>query len=129
MDGVDLRPATRYLSDVGARVSDGQLAAVTPCGGSRGAALRDPIGGCAGAFAAAAAKNVGERTSTPPAPDGNRLSATWRSDIPPKLETLGSAWAEPAAWEGMTRVGGIDLPGAVAGLIALHEVVLHGWDL
>jgi uncharacterized protein (TIGR03086 family) len=45
------------------------------------------------------------------------------------LEGLGSAWVDPAAWEGSTQVGGVDLPGAVGGLIALHEVVLHGWDL
>ena len=29
----------------------------------------------------------------------------------------------------MTRAGGVDLPGEVAGLVALDEVVLHGWDL
>jgi hypothetical protein len=27
------------------------------------------------------------------------------------------------------RSGGVTLPGHVAGHIALHEVVLHGWDL
>jgi uncharacterized protein (TIGR03086 family) len=29
----------------------------------------------------------------------------------------------------MTRVGGADLPGGVAGLVALDEVVVHGWDV
>jgi uncharacterized protein (TIGR03086 family) len=29
----------------------------------------------------------------------------------------------------MTAAGGIDLPGEVAGLVALDELVLHGWDL
>ncbi len=29
----------------------------------------------------------------------------------------------------MTRVGGIDLSGAVAGSVALGEVVIHGWDI
>ena len=29
----------------------------------------------------------------------------------------------------MTRAGGIDLPGEVAGLVALDEVVIHGWDV
>jgi uncharacterized protein (TIGR03086 family) len=29
----------------------------------------------------------------------------------------------------MTRAGGIDLPGEVAGLVALDELVLHGWDV
>jgi uncharacterized protein (TIGR03086 family) len=29
----------------------------------------------------------------------------------------------------MTQAGGIDLPGEVAGLVALDEVVVHGWDV
>ena len=29
----------------------------------------------------------------------------------------------------MTEAGGIDLPGEIAGVIALNEVVVHGWDL
>ena len=42
---------------------------------------------------------------------------------------LAQAWTDPAAWEGMTQVGGVTLPGAIAGQIALDEVVLHAWDL
>jgi hypothetical protein len=29
----------------------------------------------------------------------------------------------------MTEVGGNTLPGEVTGVVALDEVVLHGWDL
>jgi uncharacterized protein (TIGR03086 family) len=29
----------------------------------------------------------------------------------------------------MTMAGGVDLPGDIAGLVALDEVVVHGWDL
>jgi uncharacterized protein (TIGR03086 family) len=29
----------------------------------------------------------------------------------------------------MTRAGGVDLPGAVAGAVAADELVIHGWDL
>jgi uncharacterized protein (TIGR03086 family) len=29
----------------------------------------------------------------------------------------------------MTRVGGVDLPGEVAAVVALDELVVHGWDL
>ena len=48
---------------------------------------------------------------------------------PQRLADLARAWQEPAAWEGMTRAGGVDFPGEVGGLIALAEVVLHGWDV
>jgi uncharacterized protein (TIGR03086 family) len=68
-------------------------------------------------------------TSTPPAPDGARLSAGWRVDIPNHVAALAQAWTDPAAWEGTTQVGGVSLPGEVAGQIALNEIVLHAWDL
>jgi uncharacterized protein (TIGR03086 family) len=29
----------------------------------------------------------------------------------------------------MTRAGGVDLPGDVAGLVAVNELVIHGWDV
>jgi uncharacterized protein (TIGR03086 family) len=29
----------------------------------------------------------------------------------------------------MTKAGGVDLPGEVAGLVALDEIVVHGWDV
>ncbi|MEU3335814.1 TIGR03086 family metal-binding protein [Streptomyces sp. NPDC002144] len=37
--------------------------------------------------------------------------------------------ARPAAGTGMTRAGGVDLPGAVAAAVAVDELVIHGWDL
>lgn len=30
---------------------------------------------------------------------------------------------------GTTRVGGVDLPAEVAGVVALDEVIVHGWDI
>jgi hypothetical protein len=29
----------------------------------------------------------------------------------------------------MTRAGGVDLPGDVAGQVAVNELVIHGWDV
>ncbi|HEV8298304.1 MAG TPA: TIGR03086 family metal-binding protein [Acidimicrobiales bacterium] len=29
----------------------------------------------------------------------------------------------------MTMAGGVELPGEVAGVVALDEVVIHGWDV
>jgi uncharacterized protein (TIGR03086 family) len=45
------------------------------------------------------------------------------------LDALADAWSKPSAWEGMTEAGGVTMPGEVTGLVALDEVVLHGWDL
>jgi uncharacterized protein (TIGR03086 family) len=126
---LDLGPAAGCLADLLGHVDEERLAAPTPCGGLSVAGVLDHVDGLARAFAAAAAKDLGPMTATPPVPDGRRLSAGWREEIPPRLAALASAWTRPAAWQGMTQVGGVDLPGEIAGRIALNEVVLHGWDL
>ena len=125
---VDLTPAARRLSELVRRIDDDQLGAPTPSG-IPVADMLDHIGVVAVAFAAAAAKDLGSVTATRPAPDGERLGTAWRAEIPRALTALAQAWTDPAAWEGMTQVGGATLPGEVVGQIALDEVVLHAWDL
>jgi uncharacterized protein (TIGR03086 family) len=127
-DMVDLAPAANELAALLGRIDDDQLSAPTPCDIPL-AALLDHVGGLAQAFAAAAAKSLGPMTSTPPAPDASRLDVDWRKTFPRHLDALAEAWHDPAAWQGMTQVGGVTLPGEVAGQIALNEVVLHGWDV
>jgi len=56
------------------------------------------------------------------------LIAGWRLEIPELLAGLAEAWSSPDAWEGMTVVAGVDLPGEQAGLFALDEIVMHGWE-
>lgn len=79
---------------------------------------------------AAAAKDLGEWTDTSPDDTGwPDLEDGWRDTLRQRLPALVEAWRSPEAWDGMTRAGGVDLPGEVAGLVALNELVLHGWDL
>jgi uncharacterized protein (TIGR03086 family) len=42
---------------------------------------------------------------------------------------MAEAWSDPDAWTGMTAAGGVALPAEVAGVVALDELVIHGWDL
>src|SRR5262249_23357107 len=65
----------------------------------------------------------------PPAPSAANLEPGWRERMASDLDVLAAAWAEPSAWEGMTTAGGIDMPSAVAGLVVLDELIVHGWDL
>ncbi len=125
---VELTAAARRLSELVRHIDDDQLGAPTPSGIAV-AGMLDHVGGLAVAFAAAAAKDLGSVTATPPAPDGDRLATAWRTQIPRALTALAQAWTDPAAWEGMTQVGGVTLAGEIAGQVALDEVVLHGWDL
>ena len=39
------------------------------------------------------------------------------------------AWREPSAWEGLTEVAGVRMPAPQMAVVALDELVLHGWDL
>src|SRR5919112_221582 len=45
------------------------------------------------------------------------------------LVGLAAAWRQTGAWEGMTTIAGLQLPGSAVGLIGLNEVLVHGWDV
>jgi uncharacterized protein (TIGR03086 family) len=126
---IDLRPAAERLGALVARIPDEELGAPTPCPDYRLGDLLDHVGGLAVAFTAAATKAVGEAGDQGPSGDASRLGADWRNRIPADLAGLAAAWQDPAAWDGMTKAGGVDLPSEVAGLVALDELVVHAWDL
>ena len=126
---VDLEPAARRLADLVGGVPDELLDAPTPCPAYTLGDLLDHVGGAALAFTGAAVKDTGDVTSHAPSGDASRLSDDWRTRIPRDLLALAAAWRDPDAWTGMTKAGGVELPGEVAGLVALDELVIHGWDI
>jgi uncharacterized protein (TIGR03086 family) len=125
---LDLTPATEMLTKLVADIGDDQLGAPTPCRGTTVADLLDHVDGLSVAFAGAAAKDAATGDQAP-TPDGSRLGPDWRERISDRLARLASAWQDETAWTGMTRAGGVDLPGEVAGFVAINEIVVHGWDL
>lgn len=129
MDHTDLGSAADRITKLLAHVGDDQLDAPTPCPDYRVGDLIEHIGGLAPAFANAASKGGGPMAELSGSGDSTRLAADWRDQIPAALSRLAASWRDPSAWNGMTRVGGIDLPGEIAGAVALDELVLHGWDL
>src|SRR5580658_7545614 len=124
----ELTPATQAMALLVADIGDDQLAAPTPCPGATVADLLDHVGGLCLAFTGAAVKDPATGSQAPSA-DGSRLDPDWRTRIPERLDRLAAAWQDDGAWAGMTRAGGVDLPGEVAGRVAANEVVVHGWDL
>lgn len=127
-DLTDLGPATRQLAELLANVADEQLTAPTPCAAYTLGDLIDHVGGLALAFTAAAAKDF-SLTGAGPSGDAARLPDDWRTTIPARLTTLAEAWRDPAAWAGMTQAGGVQLPGPIAGNVAINELVVHSWDI
>ncbi|MFJ1810811.1 MULTISPECIES: TIGR03086 family metal-binding protein [unclassified Streptomyces] len=126
---LDLGPQARIIARLAEGVRDEQLADGTPC---PGCAVRNLLGhliGLSVAFRDAGRKDLGAHTDTAPDAAEPDIGPGWREELPTALDALAEAWRDPAAWTGMTRAGGIDLPGAVAAAVAADELVIHGWDL
>jgi uncharacterized protein (TIGR03086 family) len=125
---IDLKPAADRMAALLSLVSEDQFDRPTPCPDARVGDLIDHIGAFTRGFTAVAQKDVDGR-QRPGKPDAANLEAGWRDELTQGLATLVEAWRDPAAWDGMTSAGGIALPGDVAGLVALDELVVHGWDI
>jgi uncharacterized protein (TIGR03086 family) len=126
---LDLRPAADEVARLLDGVADDRLADPTPSDCDV-ATLLDHLMGLTLAFTWAAEKSAAEHRPTGPGrSSAEALDPNWRSVLPGRLEDLVDAWRQPAAWEGMTEAGGVPLPGEVAAVVALDEIVLHGWDL
>lgn len=126
---LDLEPAARRITAQLDAVDDAALGAATPCPGVTVGALLAHVEGLAVAFRDAARKDLGATTDNAPSVESGVLEPGWRTTLPAALDEMVAAWRSPDAWEGMTRAGSVDLPGQVAGMVALNELVLHGWDL
>lgn len=127
---VDFHHAARDTGAVITAIRDDQLNWPTPSPDYTVGDLLDHMDGLSLEFRLAALKRAlppgaGE---APPADSGN-LAAGWRERIPNQLTALAGAWADPAAWDGETVAGRVPLPAPEAGMFALDEIVVHGWDL
>ncbi len=144
---LDLGPPARQVITLLEGVRDEQLSAPTPCTDYTVGDLLDHVMGLTAEFRQAADKTPRDEgtdgdtgvdgaartdeagTTGPGRPSAATLHARWRSLLPDQLRNLASAWEDPTAWEGQTVAGGLAMPAEVAGLVALDELVLHGWDL
>ena len=125
---IDLAPTTERTSAVVAAVRDDQLDAITPMDQPVRVVVHHLIG-LAQAFCDAAGKQTGPSVSTPPSPQDGPLPEGWRDEVQQRLREMADAWGSSEAWSGMTMAGGVELPGEICGLVALDEVLLHGWDV
>ena len=124
---LDLAPPAAEIARLLDGVRDDQLDAITPSV-TPVAGLLDHLMGLALAFRVAAEKGP-DLAPNGPEPSANQLDPAWRIELPERLDALAAAWRDPAAWEGMTAVGGVTMPGGDAASVAVDELVLHGWDL
>jgi uncharacterized protein (TIGR03086 family) len=125
----NLEPASRALQTLLRGVTDDQLTCPTPCERWTVGDLLDHLMGLTVAFRIAAEKAPDAAPAGPGNPSMANLDPEWRSRLPVQLDELLTAWREPAAWTGEAAAGGVVLPAEVMGIVALDELVVHGWDL
>ncbi|MFJ9700594.1 TIGR03086 family metal-binding protein [Streptomyces fradiae] len=129
VERIDLGPAADRVAGLVVRIEEDLLGLPTPCPDYTVRDLLAHVSALALAFRDAARKAFGPATDTDPGSARPVLEAEWRTVLPRRLGELAEAWRAPDAWEGATRAGGVELPGAVAGLVAFDELLVHGWDL
>ncbi|MEU8896610.1 TIGR03086 family metal-binding protein [Nocardia sp. NPDC048505] len=125
----DFESAASALAAVVAAIGDDQLAAPTPMADTSVRDLLVHVVGLTEAFRQAATKEAVGRSAAPAIGPDAELVADWRERIPAQLKALVQAWREPAAWDGDTEAGGVTMPAQVMAMVALDELVIHGWDL
>ncbi|MDI9882841.1 TIGR03086 family metal-binding protein [Streptomyces sp. HNM0645] len=125
----DLGPVATAVARLAEGVTDASLGEPTPCPKYAVRELLAHVVGLSAAFRDAARKDFGPSTAVDPGTVEWVLGGDWRSELPRLLDELVNAWRDPGAWDGDTRAGGIVFPAAVAGRVALNELLVHGWDL
>lgn len=127
---LDLRPSAEQLIVALAGVSNEQLDSPTPNEKMPMAALLDHLMNLSVEFTDAANKAVpSENGVGAQPPSADHLDPLWRDTLPQRLHNLVKAWRDPQAWQGTTQAGGATMPADRMGVVAVAELVLHGWDL
>ncbi|HEY2191824.1 MAG TPA: TIGR03086 family metal-binding protein [Actinomycetospora sp.] len=121
---IDLTPACEATAALVADLHDDELVLPTPCDAMDVAGVVAHLDLAGQGFTLIARRATGE----PSPPFGPERGPTWRPDVAAVLAELADAWHHPATWEGASGTG-VELPNATWGLVALTEVVVHGWDL
>ena len=106
-----------------------QLAAPTPCADYDVRRLLNHL-----LFWGPSLEGAARKESVPPPAaaetDVDLTGGDWRGAVRAQLDRTVTAWSEPAAWAGPTRMGGaMELPAVLVGGMVVGELVVHGWDL
>ena len=123
---VDLERTADRVSELLPAITDDMLSWPTPSTEVTVGDLLSHLHVLAFAFRAGAQKLP---DSGPPPPRPPALVPGWRTELPDRLAALAAAWRDPAARDGTTSVGGMSMPAPTVAVVALDELVLHGWDL
>ncbi|OHT82625.1 TIGR03086 family metal-binding protein [Mycobacteroides saopaulense] len=126
-----LQPAASAVEALLAGVSDDVLDDPTPCADLTVRALLNHLLGLSTAFryvtAPEEAAALGIDLSGPSFTED--LDPQWRTVLPQRLADLVETWKQPGVWQGESTIAGTVMPNDQVAMVALDELVLHGWDL
>jgi uncharacterized protein (TIGR03086 family) len=117
------------LVEVARDIKPDQLAAPTPCAEYDVRKLVHHLLFWGPSLEGAARKE----TVAPPAAaeaDLDLVDDDWAAALAAQAQRTAAAWSDPAAWEGVTHMGGpMELGASMVGAMVAGELVVHGWDL
>ena len=61
--------------------------------------------------------------------DVDLTEGDWSTALGTHVSRVVADWSEPGAWDGVTTMGGMELPASLVGGMVVGELVVHGWDL
>ncbi|MGH3762028.1 TIGR03086 family metal-binding protein [Actinophytocola sp.] len=121
--------AAARFTEIVHNVKPGQLADPTPCTEFDVRGLVNHLLFWGPSLVGAARKEL----VPPPAASESDVDLTggdWAAALEEHAGRTAAAWGAPAAWEGVTRMGGpMQLPAELIGGMVAGELVVHGWDL
>jgi uncharacterized protein (TIGR03086 family) len=123
---LDLGPVAAETARIVTGIREDQLSGPTPCTDLPVAAVLHHLLTLSIAFRGAAEKVP---QGPGPEPDATRLPPHWRERLPRHLDALATAWRDPSAWESSTEIAGMTMSASDVGVVALNEVLVHGWDV
>lgn len=126
-----LKPAATAVEALLPGVSDDALDNSTPCAELTVRALLNHLMGLSTAFRYVVqpeeAAALGIDLSGPSFTED--LDPQWRTLLPQRLADLVETWTQPRSWDGESTIAGTLMPHDQVAMVALDELVLHGWDL
>lgn len=129
MSANHITDAATVFTGIARNVKPDQLTGPTPCAQFDVRALINHLLFWGPSLAGAARK----QEVPPPAAKESDVDLTdgdWTTALVAHAARAAGAWGDPAAWAGVTRLGGpTELPAELVGGMVAGELVIHGWDL
>lgn len=123
-----LTPAAREFKRLAASVGEDQMTAPTPCAEYDVRGLVNHLLFW-GPWLEAAARKAPVPTGGLSESETDLVTGAWAAALEKQVDGLVDALGVPEAWEGMTKMGGGELPASMIGEMVLGEFVVHAWDL